>query len=73
MDPYGAIGSNGALFVAKELDAMETALHSVGTPYLPFLPQRIYNLDGGSFILGHSDVRKPEVAQALRHALDASL
>ena len=71
-DPYGAIGSNGALFAQHEVDSAETALHRVGLPYLPFLPRRIYNLDGGSFILGHSDVRKLEVAQALRHALDAS-
>jgi hypothetical protein len=72
-DPYGAIGRNGALFVPAELDASETALRALSQPYGPFNAGKIYNLHGGTFITGHSAVRGPEVAQALRHALEASI
>jgi hypothetical protein len=72
-DPYGAIGRNGALFAPAEIDRSETALRDVDQSYSPFHPGRIYNLHGGIFITGHSAVRGPQVAQALRHALDASL
>jgi hypothetical protein len=68
-DPYGAIGRNGALFVPAELDSSETALRPVGQRYAPFGKRRVYNLHGGPYITGHSDVRGPAVAQALLHAL----
>lgn len=72
-DPYGAIGRNGALFVSGELDKTETTLRPLGEPYAVFKAGRVYNLHGGDFITGHAAVRGREVAQALRHALDASL
>ena len=74
-DPYGAIGRNGALakFAKTEVDPAVAKLKPVGDPYPPFQPRRIYNLEGAGFISGHSDVRGPQVAQALKHALDASL
>ena len=70
-DPYGAIGRNGALFASAEVDGSETALRDVGQTYGPFLAGRIYNLEGAGFISGHSAVRGRQVAQALRHAMDA--
>lgn len=72
-DPYGAIGRNGALFAPAEVDRVETTLREVDQSYAPFQAGRIYNLHGGSFITGHSAVRGPQVAHALRHALDAVL
>ena len=74
-DPYGAIGRNGALakFAKADVDPAVVKLKPVGDPYPPFQPRRIYNLEGAGFITGHSDVRGPEVVQALKHALDASL
>jgi hypothetical protein len=72
-DAYGAIGRNGALFVSGELDKTEATLHPLGEPYAKFKTGRVYNLHGGSFITGHGTVRGREVAQALRHALDASV
>jgi hypothetical protein len=74
-DPYGAIGRNGALakFAKADVDPAVVKLKPVGDPYPLFQPRRIYNLEGAGFITGHSDVRGPEVAQALKHALDASV
>jgi len=72
-DPYGAIGRNGALFVPNELASSETALRPLGQPYGPLMAGKVYNLHGGTFITEHSAVRGPEVAQALRHALEASI
>ncbi len=72
-DPYGAIGRNGALFAKAEVDPAATKLLPVGSAYPKFQPKRIYNLYGGTFITGHSAVRGPEVAQALKQALDAAI
>lgn len=72
-DPYGAIGRNGALFVSAELDTSETAVRALGQPYGAFHAGKVYNLHGGDFITGHPKVRGREVAQMLRHALDASI
>jgi hypothetical protein len=72
-DPFGAIGRNGALFVPNELDKSESKVRSLEESYGPFKAGKVYNLHGGTFITGHSKVRGPEVAQALRHALDASI
>ena len=72
-DPYGAIGRNGALFARAEVDPAATKLLPVGSAYPKFQPKRIYNLYGGTFITGHSAVRGPEVAQALKQALDAAI
>lgn len=71
-DPYGAIGRNGALFAKADVDQAATKLLPVGSAYPRFQPRRIYNLHGGPFISGHSAIRGPEVAQALKQALDAS-
>lgn len=72
-DPYGAIGRNGALFAKADVDPAATKLLPVGSAYPRFQPRRIYNLYGGPFITGHSAIRGPEVAQALKQALDAIL
>jgi len=69
-DPYGAIGRNGALHLADhELDPREAHLRPTTETYGPFEAGRVYNLDGVPFIKGHSFVRGPEVAAALRHAI----
>jgi hypothetical protein len=73
-DPYGAIGRNGALKLADhELDPLEARLRPTTEGYGPFQAGRVYNLDGVPFIKGHSYVRGPEVAAALRHAILSAL
>jgi pimeloyl-ACP methyl ester carboxylesterase len=71
-DPYGAIGRNGALFAPDEVDPAERGLRPLDQDYSPFSSRRIYNLHGGEFISEHSDVRGPQVAKALRHAIEAA-
>jgi hypothetical protein len=63
-DKYGGLGRNGA---QKTPEAVAIALGASGTSY-QFQPNRVYNLNADQVIMGHSDIRKPEVAYALLSA-----
>jgi len=62
-DPYGGLGRNGAQktpeAVAGDL-LVSTAVYSFG--------RKIYNLKADTIILAHSDIVKPEIANALLQA-----
>ena len=70
-DPYGGLGSNGAL---KTPEATVLRLAAHGEPYA-FAPGTVYNLDANGapgapgVIAGHGDVRRPEVAHAAAEAV----
>ena len=64
-DPYGGLGRNGA---QKTPEAVNGLLGSVGGSY-QFQTGKLYNLDSDSFISGHSDIAKNEVAYALLTAV----
>jgi hypothetical protein len=60
-DPFGGMGRNGA---QKTPEATDGPLGPVGTAY-NFEKGKVYNLNGDTVILGHSDISKPEVAHAV--------
>ena len=60
-DRYGGLGRNGA---QKTPEAHDGTLLPVGQVYA-FTGGAIYNLNADAFIMGHSDICKNEVAQAL--------
>lgn len=61
---YGGIGRNGA----QKSDAVEATLVDVGAPYA-FAPGRLHNLQAGSMITDHGDVRNARVAYAVLTAV----
>jgi hypothetical protein len=66
-DPYGGLGRNGAQGTpeASELDFGKPGTHYV------FKGGRVYNMNGDTLILGHSDIMHPETAYALLAAVAA--
>jgi hypothetical protein len=64
-DPYGGIGRNGA---QKTPEAINGELLVMGGSYR-FQGMGLYNLTADSFIRDHSDIAKPEVAQAVISAI----
>lgn len=73
-DPYGGLGSNGAL---KTPEAVDLRLADDGAPYA-FQPGTVYNLDADGIpgapgvIANHGDVCRPEVAHAVAEAVRAA-
>ena len=73
-DPYGGLGSNGAL---KTPEAVDLQLIADAASYA-FAPGLVYNLDADGVpgapgvITGHGDVCRPEVAHAVAEAVRAS-
>jgi len=65
-DPYGGIGSNGALRTPEARSAGE--LLDVGGRYL-FTPGQVYNLRADQFVGSHGDVTGRQVAYALLTAM----
>lgn len=68
-DPYGGIGSNGAVQDANEV--VELDLLAVGMPYA-FHCGKINNLNADKFIKGHGDVTGKEVVYATLMAIAAT-
>ncbi|HVG17634.1 MAG TPA: hypothetical protein VNI02_01170 [Blastocatellia bacterium] len=60
-DPFGGIGRNGA---QRTPEASDVALNPVGGAY-QFQSGKLYNLNGDTLIMGHSDISKDEIAYAL--------
>jgi hypothetical protein len=60
-DPFGGIGRNGA---QKTPEASDGLLNPVGGAY-EFQSGKLYNLNGDTLIMGHSDICKNEIAYAL--------
>jgi len=60
-DPFGGIGRNGA---QKTPEASDGLLEPVGAAY-QFQTGKLYNLNGDTLIMGHSDISKDEIAYAL--------
>lgn len=60
-DPFGGIGRNGA---QKTPEASDGLLSPVGAAY-KFQNGKLYNLNGDTLIMGHSDICKDEIAYAL--------
>jgi hypothetical protein len=67
-DKFGGIGRNGA---QKTPEAVEGSLQPVGATY-GFSGAALYNLGADDLIMGHSDIRKPEVAYAILSAVATS-
>ena len=65
-DRYGGIGRNGALKTPEALGP--STVQPVGGTYA-FEPRRVSNLQGDTFISGHSAVTGKEVAYALLNAM----
>jgi hypothetical protein len=65
-DPYGGLGANGAVDTPEAIDT--TPLSPAEFRYT-LTPRRIHNLKADAFIAGHSDIRGPEVANALLQAM----
>ena len=66
VDPYGALGRNGA---QRTAEAVAVRLSAPNTPYA-FSPNRITSLDGsGGVIAHHGDVANPHVSYAFAAAL----
>jgi subtilisin family serine protease len=64
-DPYGGMGRNGAQRMSPgEMNLDVQSLLPRGQVY-EMRPGVIHNLNSDAFITGHSDITKPEVAQAL--------
>jgi hypothetical protein len=60
-DPYGGIGRNGAQHTPEAVGGTLGGL----TGAYAFEPGKLYNLRADTYISGHSDVCKPEVAYAV--------
>lgn len=67
-DPYGGLGRNGAQGTPE---ATQQDFGKPGTSYA-FEGGRVYNMNGETLILGHSDIVHPETAYALLAAVAAS-
>lgn len=66
---YGGLGSNGAQKTAEARNDQD--LGPVGTDYA-FQPHAVHNLLADRYVHDHSDVRGPEVAHAVLHAVAAT-
>jgi hypothetical protein len=60
-DPFGGIGRNGAQHTPEASDG---TLNPVGGAY-QFQNGKLFNLNGDTLIMGHSDISKDEIAYAL--------
>jgi hypothetical protein len=73
-DIFGGLGSNGTQTSTTTIEGVLGTLLPVGQPY-PFATgvksATPYNLKADPFITNHSDIRKPEVAYALREGMAA--
>ena len=66
-DKFGGLGRNGAQKMEAG-EAIEAALLDIGGSYT-FSAGKCFNLEATPFIAGHSDVRGPQVAYAIRRAV----
>jgi hypothetical protein len=68
-DQYGGIGRNGAVRMTSSECVQGTLLPATGT--YQFLAGKVYNLKADAVISGHSDVKGPQVANAIIFAFGA--
>jgi hypothetical protein len=68
-DQYGGIGRNGAVKMKSAECVPGTLLPATST--YQFVAGKVYNLKADAFIKGHSDVKGPEVANAIIFAFGA--
>jgi hypothetical protein len=66
-DKFGGLGRNGAQKMETG-EAVDGALLDIDGAYV-FAPGKFFNLESTQFITGHSDVRKKQVAYAIRCAI----
>jgi hypothetical protein len=66
-DVYGGIGRNGAVRMKPTEFVKGTLLPETGA--YQFAPKKVHNLQADAFVSGHSDVKGPQIANAILFAI----